>query len=970
MVSTFLSYNLVTRDIKATLNRAAQDQIVARDAAYYRENIGNVKTVDEFLDDFRLYSYAMKAHGLEDMTYARAFMKKVLESDLNDENSYANKLTDKRYREFAAAFQFGPGGGGTLTPITSDQTDAMIGLYNQNIANLDERITEETRYYNAMNTIVTNVDQFLANDRLREYFFQTFGIDEATYDRNLIRGLLTSDANDPNSYFNTQILPNVINAQSSIEANLETIARIDARAALASQNTTLQSIVTRVTSFRDDIATLEASKSDPGADIAAIDREIDTKQRDIDSRFISYVSMKVGDMTAEIAALEAGKSEAGADIPALQAQIDAIQIELDAASADLAARNAIATQKADRAALEAQKAEPDADIPALQAQIDALTSQITAAEASLIPTDIPDINATIAEKQAQIDAYTGLPALGEDSTALRAQLVSQNNTSSRFMGAAAGYQNIVDAFQFNADGTVPADGFMSAANLEAINTNYLGSQDRVTRAAALMTDEYVRSVINTFTTVEEMMSDSRVASYIKAAAGLSTSFTIVNATLEQAITGDPDDPNDPFFRQYVGTPAFEGLAFLAGLFNFNSDGTLPAGQTPISASNQERLSNGYFSGYNDVDDAADEREIATLRTTLAAINRDTSTVATVDQLLANSVIYNFAVKAVGLDPAEVSRSTMRRVLTSNLDDPRSFVYTLGDERYVEFAKLFNYDEEGNLTWAKMAQSESTLKDYAKDYTIQKTRFLEGTELEQAREAASDEVEYYQNKIATLTSRDELLADRRIVDFLLIAKGIDPKSVTNDFMRQMFLSDLDDPRSAANTTSDTRFSEIVASFNFNAEGRVIRLAGDSIQEKGDMVETMNLFLRQQIETNEGASNAGVRLALYFERMAGSLTSPYDILGDTALYEFFRTTFGLPAELGSMDVDQQAKVVEQYLDMKDLADPEKVKKLVTRFTAMYDVQNDTSFNGALTLLTGNSGSVGISADLMFAISQLRS
>ena len=63
-------------------------------------------SVDAFLDDFQLYSYAMKAYGLEDMIYAKAFMRKVLESDMSDANSFANKLTDVRYQDFASAFSF------------------------------------------------------------------------------------------------------------------------------------------------------------------------------------------------------------------------------------------------------------------------------------------------------------------------------------------------------------------------------------------------------------------------------------------------------------------------------------------------------------------------------------------------------------------------------------------------------------------------------------------------------------------------------------------------------------------------------------------------------------------------------------------------------------------------------------------------------------------------------------------------
>ena len=120
----------------------AQQTDVSRNAAYYKENIGKVKTVDDFLKNDRLYQYAMKAYGLEDMTYAKAFMKKVLQSDLSDPNSYANKLVDKRYREFAAAFSFG--GSEAAIAQSANQTDEMIGLYTATVTRQVDAIDEDT----------------------------------------------------------------------------------------------------------------------------------------------------------------------------------------------------------------------------------------------------------------------------------------------------------------------------------------------------------------------------------------------------------------------------------------------------------------------------------------------------------------------------------------------------------------------------------------------------------------------------------------------------------------------------------------------------------------------------------------------------------------------------------------------------------------------------------------------------------
>jgi hypothetical protein len=191
MLSTYTSYNLLTRDMLTSLDRTANETVNARDTAYYKETIGKVTSVDEFLDDYRLYTYAMKAHGLEEMSYAKAFMRKVLESDLSDANSFVNLLTDERYRTFANAFSFDASTAATAQ--TEVQLDEIIGLYSSTAANAGTAIKEETRYYNAVIDSVTSVDQLLNNDRLRNYMLTAFGINADTYSRQTIRGVLTSD---------------------------------------------------------------------------------------------------------------------------------------------------------------------------------------------------------------------------------------------------------------------------------------------------------------------------------------------------------------------------------------------------------------------------------------------------------------------------------------------------------------------------------------------------------------------------------------------------------------------------------------------------------------------------------------------------------------------------------------------------------------------------------------------------------
>lgn len=115
VINTYASYRLITRDLERSLGRIEEQPVVSRETAYYRENIGNVKSIEEFVADERLFRYAMKAFGLEDMAYAKAFMVKALKEGVDDEDAFVNRLSDKRYKEFVETFNFARYGEETTT---------------------------------------------------------------------------------------------------------------------------------------------------------------------------------------------------------------------------------------------------------------------------------------------------------------------------------------------------------------------------------------------------------------------------------------------------------------------------------------------------------------------------------------------------------------------------------------------------------------------------------------------------------------------------------------------------------------------------------------------------------------------------------------------------------------------------------------------------------------------------------------
>jgi hypothetical protein len=106
VTSTYTSYNLIARDLPRSIERIASQPQVARESEYYLKRISEIKSIDEFMADTRVFNYAMKAHGLEDMNYAKAFMRKVLTEGVDKEDAFANQLADSKYKRIRRNLQF------------------------------------------------------------------------------------------------------------------------------------------------------------------------------------------------------------------------------------------------------------------------------------------------------------------------------------------------------------------------------------------------------------------------------------------------------------------------------------------------------------------------------------------------------------------------------------------------------------------------------------------------------------------------------------------------------------------------------------------------------------------------------------------------------------------------------------------------------------------------------------------------
>jgi len=232
-----------------------------------------------------------------------------------------------------------------------------------------------------------------------------------------------------------------------------------------------------------------------------------------------------------------------------------------------------------------------------------------------------------------------------------------------------------------------------------------------------------------------------------------------------------------------------------------------------------------------------------------------------------------------------------------------------------------------------------------------------------------ETDYYRQNITSVRTVEEFLKNDRLYNYAIKAWGLGEMG----FAKGMIKKVLTDP-DFANGLIDKRYREFAKAFDFNRNGKETT--------SGELAThtTVNKYMQQSLEEDTGKSNEGARLALYFTRTIGSMTQKgelsktswaYQLISDKALRQVVFTALAIPEQVGASDVDAQKRMLEKRISYDTLADPRKLEKFIGQFSAMYDRQNNTQANAALTLLQGNGEARigGFSASSLAALQSLK-
>jgi hypothetical protein len=209
-----------------------------------------------------------------------------------------------------------------------------------------------------------------------------------------------------------------------------------------------------------------------------------------------------------------------------------------------------------------------------------------------------------------------------------------------------------------------------------------------------------------------------------------------------------------------------------------------------------------------------------------------------------------------------------------------------------------------------------------------------------------ETDYYMATIGKIKTIEDFLGNDRVFAYAMKAFGLKDMIYAKAFVKKVLTDGIDSANSFTNQLTDPRFKELATAFNFKSLGTTTTIFERT--QKG----VVDKYLQVQLEEQAGSSNEGVRLALYFRRKAPDITTAYSILGDSALYKVAQVALGLTPSSNANNLDMQAEIIKNKIDLEHLDDPAVLNKFLTRFTTLWEVKNGTAAATApaLTIFQG--------------------
>ncbi|WP_207462312.1 DUF1217 domain-containing protein [Azospirillum sp. SYSU D00513] len=285
-------------------------------------------------------------------------------------------------------------------------------------------------------------------------------------------------------------------------------------------------------------------------------------------------------------------------------------------------------------------------------------------------------------------------------------------------------------------------------------------------------------------------------------------------------------------------------------------------------------------------------------------------VRTVDDLMKDRRLYDYAINAYGLDSMSNSQAMMRKVLSEDLSNPAATANRLSDPRFKQIAQDFGMAVGSNRSgdvkrvesfidaYVTALYQKRTGENVGKVPLPSQTEAMDAIREEPAIEA---EIEYFRSKITDVGTPADVRADKRLMTFALTGAGWDKPQPAAETVERA-LSD----EAFRDGLADERWETLGTFFSFLDEGR--KLLADPIRAM--VKDVVGRYVRNSFELETGrtlpkvvseqlqkeldafAAKPVVKEQIaQFEKAAQELESPADLVANPKAYKFVLRAYDL-------------------------------------------------------------------------------
>ncbi len=228
------------------------------------------------------------------------------------------------------------------------------------------------------------------------------------------------------------------------------------------------------------------------------------------------------------------------------------------------------------------------------------------------------------------------------------------------------------------------------------------------------------------------------------------------------------------------------------------------------------------------------------------------------------------------------------------------------------------------------------------------------------------VDYFKENISGAATAADLVNDRRLLTVALGAFGLSEEIDKKALIRRILEEGTEDSNAFANRINDQRWRDFSEQFGYG------NFAGPRILLSSFREEIATQYIERSFEERVGEVDTDIRLAMNFRREIARIaenSSPISvkwlqIMGQRPVRTVMEAALGLPATIGSVDLDQQRDIFMRKAEAifgsnspSQFSDPEAVEDALQRFFLRKEIESGPSAStpgmAALSVLSAPAG-----------------